>query len=158
MYNPSTDKVLLEVMTPSGTISVERKDFGRRYCTVQAIHCALLSSHHMCNSTHTKASERIKRVWSDSDKYSDHQGMEIIWFNNILGVPDGNYARICIKKWHIRSNNCQGQYKKQNLASGVGVGKDRAPYAPSIAPTAAHNNQKEIPPTGVFANIFVARK
>ena len=55
-------------------------------CIAQAVHCALLSLHHMCNLTHTKAIERRNREKSDIDKDSDYRGMKIIRFKNIFWV------------------------------------------------------------------------
>ena len=40
----------------------------------------------MCNLTHTKGSEKRKRVGSDVDKDSDYRGMKIIRFKNIFRV------------------------------------------------------------------------
>ena len=48
--------------------------------------------------------------------------------------------------------------QKQYLSSGVGVGKYRAHYDPRTYLTADINNNKESPPVGGLANIFVARK
>ena len=60
-------------------------------CTVQALRCSMLSLHHMCNFTHTEASERRKRVGSDVDKCSAYLGSIIIWFKNILRVSPIGY-------------------------------------------------------------------
>ena len=51
----------------------------------------------------------------------------------------------------------RGITKEHNLDSGVGVGKDRATYTPSIAPTNAPNDNKKTPSKGVISNRFFVK-
>ena len=86
--------------------------------------------------------------------------MKTIWLNNIFRV----YPMVMISGGVSNDviadpRTVQNRTKKQNLASGVYVGKYRAPCAPSIFLTNALENHKEIPPKGgVIANIFLSRR
>ena len=75
-----------EMVCDASVLKTLQKHIGRQDCVAQAVHCALISLQHMCNLTHTKASERIKFVIYDVDKYSGYWFMKIIWFNNIFSV------------------------------------------------------------------------
>ena len=58
---------------------------GRRECKAKAIHCELISIHHMQNYIHNKATKKIKPMGYDLYKDRDYWGMNNIWFKNILG-------------------------------------------------------------------------
>ena len=133
---------LCDVVCDVSGLKTPQKDIGRCDFTVQAMRCALLSICHVCNLTHTEASEIIKRVWYDAENDSDHRGMKIIWFKNIFRVsPMGMIPRDVSKNDRSDPTTVKSR-KKQNLTLVVGVGKYRSPYSPSISLTAALNNHK----------------
>ena len=119
---------------------------GRRGCVLQSLDFALLSIHHMWNFTHTEASKIRKCAVSGVDKNSDYWDMNIIQFKNILWVyPMGMIPESVSNNDRADPKTVKSR-KKQNLASGVDVGKYRSPRSPSIAPTAALNTHKEVCP------------
>ena len=69
--------------------------------------------------------------------------MHIFGFNNLFRVsPMGMIPGDVLNDDRADPTTVMGRTKKQNLASGVGVGKDRAPHAPRIFLAAALNNHK----------------
>ena len=69
-----------EMVCDLSVLKTPHKYIGRRYCASEELHCALLFLHHMCNFTHTEASEIKKRAGYDVDKDNDYWGMNIIQF------------------------------------------------------------------------------
>ena len=147
------------VVSDASPLRTPQNHMGRRECTVQAVHCTLLSLHHVCNLTHTKSSERRKRVGSNVYKDSDYWGMKINLLDNIFRVSPMVMIPVSVSNDNSSyPTTVKSRTKTKNLDSGGDFGKYRAPHARSISTTAALNNYKDSPPTGVLANTFFFRK
>ena len=80
---------------------------------------------------------------SDEDNNSDYWVMKTTWLNNIFRVSPKVIISGGVSNDVIADpRTSQNWTKKQNLASGIYVGKYRAPCAPSIFLTDALDNHK----------------